>query len=142
MKRQHGVSIVNALLVIGLAVSMIGLLMAAISPPADPASSRRAGDRVAPTAVMPASRLVSPAPRARGQTALEDRAAHGDARLFLRDAAAATRRRPAAEARRGETRTDLWINNPSSIGSMSRPDERLATPLVTIGSERVTADAP
>ena len=82
MKRRQGVSIANALLVIGLAVSVIGL-MAAFSPPADPAVSRRAGDRAAPTAGMPESRHVSPAPR--------HGAGQGDARLFLRDAAAATR---------------------------------------------------
>jgi hypothetical protein len=128
MKRRHFVGVANALLVIGLAESLIGLLMAVISTPGDPAVSSHAGDRAAPPAGVPEIRVASPTPRTRGQTAWDDRAGHGDARLFLRDAAAAAQRRPQAESRRGETRTDLWINNPSSIGSMSRPDDHPGTP--------------
>lgn len=129
MKQRRTYGIANALLIIGLAVSVIGL-MAVISTPADPAVSSRAGDLATPTAVEPESLLVSPTPLSRGQTALDDRAGQGDVRLFLRDAAAAAQRRPRTESRRGETRTDLWINAPSSIGSMSRPDERPGTPFV------------
>ena len=43
---------------------------------------------------------------------------YGDVRDVLRDAAAATHRRGAWYA---ETRTDVWINAPTSIGSTSPP---------------------
>jgi hypothetical protein len=128
MQRPRTSGVANALLVIGLAMSVIGLLIAVISPPADPTLSSRPDDRAAPTAVIPESRLDAPLPPFHEQPAMNNRAGHGDARLFLRDAAAAARRRSEAESRRGETRTDLWINNPSSIGSMPRPDEPPATP--------------
>ena len=93
MKRQHGLSIVNALLVIGLAVSVIGLLITAISPPAASGETRTELWINAP------SSIGSMSPHARLATV-------------------------------GETRTDLWVNNPLSIGSMSRPDEHPTTPLV------------
>jgi hypothetical protein len=128
MRRRQMFGIANALLVIGLAGSLIGL-MAVITPPADPTVSIRAGDRAAPTIVAPEPRLASPTRHSPGQTASDDRSGHGDARLFLRDAAAA-QRHLRADSRRGETRTDLWINHPASIGSMSRPDDRPATPFV------------
>ena len=93
MKRQHGVSIVNALLVIGLAVSVIGLLIAAISPPAASGETRTELWINAPSSI-------------------------GSMSPYTRPAIA------------GETRTDLWVNHPSSIGSTSRSDVRLATLLV------------
>ena len=93
MKRQHGVSIVNALLVIGLAVSVIALLIAAISPPA------AAGETRTELWINVPSSIGSTSPHARLATV-------------------------------GETRTDLWVNAPSSIGSTSRSDTHLATLLV------------
>ena len=57
---------------------------------------------------------------------LVDRAARrgqGDARIHLRDAAIlAWRGVTWARPSRGETRTDVWVNTPGSIGSTSRQD--------------------
>jgi hypothetical protein len=49
----------------------------------------------------------------------------GDARLFLRDAAAAGR---GASSRNGDTITALWINSPSLIGNTSPAEVDAATP--------------
>ena len=90
MKRQHGLGIVNALLAIGLAVSVIALLIAAISPSAASAETRTELWINAP------SSIGSMSPHVRLTTT-------------------------------GETRTDLWVNHPSSIGSTSRSDAHFAT---------------
>jgi hypothetical protein len=61
----------------------------------------------------------SPASRFAGPDARLDQ---GDARLYLRDAAAAAHRLVRARPGQGETRTDLWINAPETIGSTSPRD--------------------
>lgn len=50
--------------------------------------------------------------------------------FYLRNAAAAAHRYDRAAPGRGETRTDLWINAPESIGSTSPPDASPVTPSV------------
>jgi hypothetical protein len=50
---------------------------------------------------------------------------HGDARLFLRDTAAAGR---GAGSRNGDTITALWINSPSSVGNTSPAEADTAIP--------------
>jgi hypothetical protein len=60
------------------------------------------------------------------------RRAEGDARLYLRDAAAAAHRYDRVGRGRGETRTALWINAPASIGSTS-PTQ--ASPSTLSGTE-------
>ena len=65
MKRQHGVSIVNALLVIGLTVSVIGLLIAAISPSAAAGETRTELWINAPSSIHSMSRLYDPEYRRR-----------------------------------------------------------------------------
>jgi hypothetical protein len=51
----------------------------------------------------------------------------GDERTYLQDAAAAARHAGAGR-QPGETRTDLWINAPASIGSTSPPQAGSVTP--------------
>ena len=52
----------------------------------------------------------------------DDRGWQGDARLDLRDAAAMARWYLWTRPGREETRTNLWINAPASIGNTSPPD--------------------
>jgi hypothetical protein len=119
--------IADGLLAMGLAVIMIGLL-AVISGLADSAAFDRPGGHGAPVAVssdpLVASRVASSGRRMERDAHREQ----GDARLYLRDAAAAALRYPWAGAWQGETRTDLWINAPRFIGSTSPPDTSPSTP--------------
>jgi hypothetical protein len=121
----------DGLLLVGLAVSVIGLITIMTRLAAHPATSPllSAERSVNPVAASPpttahvrlsdqrAGDTVSPDPVAR-----QTRGEQGDARLDLRDAAAMARwylwARPGGE----ETRTDLWINAPASIGSTSPPE--------------------
>ena len=121
----------DGLLLIGLVVSVIGLMivmtrLAEYSASSPSVSSEHIVNPVAssPSTTSPvhpsdqgARDAVSPDPVAR-----DPRGEQGDARLALRDAAALARwylwTRPGGE----ETRTDLWINAPASIGSTSPPD--------------------
>ena len=131
----------DGLLLIGLAVSMIGLMTVMTRLAEHPASSPS----------LRSERIVSPvvaAPSATSRDRLGDQGARGtvssdsvdphrhggqsDARRDLRDAAAMARwylwTRPGGE----ETRTDLWINAPASIGSTSPPD---ASPAIRFAEE-------
>ncbi|MCA9878250.1 MAG: hypothetical protein KC442_10730 [Thermomicrobiales bacterium] len=53
----------------------------------------------------------------------------GDLRITLREAADMARWYPGVRPWQGETRTDLWVNAPTSIGSTSPPAPVPATPL-------------
>jgi hypothetical protein len=121
----------DGLLLIGLAVSVIGLMTIMTRLAEHPASSPSFRSE-------PIVNPVVAAPSAGWRDRLGDQGAHGtvssdsadrhesggqgDARLDLRDAATMARwylwTRPGGE----ETRTDLWINAPASIGSTSPPD--------------------
>src|SRR5215213_1320002 len=121
----------DGLLLIGLAVIVIGLM----------AIMTRLAEHSASSPPLGSERIVNPvvaAPSGTSRDRLGDQGAggtvssgsgdrrdssrQGDARLDLRDAAAMARwylwTRPGGE----ETRTDLWINAPASIGSTSPPD--------------------
>ena len=121
MKRRHTVGIANAVLVIGLAVSVIGL-MAVFSAPENPAAIGRLGGPGAPVTVSQDSLPAAPVEFSGGHMDQDDRRDQGDARLYLRDAAAAAQRYPWAGAWQGETRTDLWVNAPRFIASTSPPE--------------------
>ena len=121
----------DGLLLIGLGVSVICLMTVMTRLAAPPASipSSRSERLVNPVAAAPSttSRDRLSDQGARGPISPDsvdrnDPGGHGDARLKLRDAAAMARwylwTRPGGE----ETRTDLWINAPASIGSTSPPD--------------------
>ena len=121
----------DGLLLIGLAVSAIGLMTVMTRLAEHPASNPSFGSEriVNPVASSPSASsdgrrgdqgargAVSPDPVAR-----DTRGGQGDARLDLRDAAAMARWYLWTRPGRGETRTDLWINAPASIGSTSPPD--------------------
>ena len=47
---------------------------------------------------------------------------------------------PVGQARAGETRTDLWINAPASIGSTSPPNTGHAPPSVEAWTARINRD--
>jgi hypothetical protein len=121
----------DGLLLIGMVVGIISLMTVMTRLSAHPASSspvslERNGNLVA-SSLSTTSQVrlgdqgvrgtVSPDHLDRGK-----RGGQGDARLDLRDAATMARwylwTRPGSE----ETRTDLWINAPASIGSTSPPD--------------------
>jgi hypothetical protein len=138
-----------ALLVIGLAVSVIGL-MAATIPFADPgavvgsilsarsarpvtaasamASSDRSDGDAAPVPVSPDPGREIPSWPSGRIVVRKERGGQDDARIDLQVAAAMARRYPGAGRWRGETRTDLWINAPASIHSMSPPP---ASPVIS-----------
>jgi hypothetical protein len=120
----------DGLLLIGMAVSVIGLMTIMSRLAEHPASSPsfRSERFVTPAVAAPSAfsldRLGDQGARGTVSSDFRDRhdsGEHGDARLDLRDAAAMARwylwTRPEGE----ETRTDLWINNPTSIGSTSPP---------------------
>jgi hypothetical protein len=121
MKRRQIVGIANAVLVIGLAVSVIGLV-AVFSAPENPAAIGRLGGPGAPVTVSPDPLPAAPVVFSGGHMDQDDRRDQGDARLYLRDAAAAAHRYPWAGAWQGETRTDLWVNAPRFSGSTSPPE--------------------
>jgi hypothetical protein len=121
----------DVLLLVGLALTVIGLMTVMTRLAAHPASSpsfssERNGNSIAssPSTTLHvrlsgqgAHSTVPPDPVAR-----QGRGAQGDARLDLRDTATMARWYLWARPGRGETRTDLWINAPASIGSTSPPD--------------------
>jgi hypothetical protein len=97
-------------------------------PLLDPVSHQPPGAYAAPVVVsvdpQPASPALSSA-RSMEPHALSDQGEAGD---YLRDAAAVAKRFPWAGPWRGETRTDLWVNAPGSIGSTSPPDASPVAP--------------
>ena len=121
MKRRQIVGIANAVLVIGLAVSVIGLV-AVFSAPENPAAIGRLGGPGAPVTVSPDPLPAAPVVFSGGHMDQDDRRDQGDARLSLRDSAAAAHRYPWAGPWQGETRTDLWVNAPRFSGSTSPPE--------------------
>jgi hypothetical protein len=128
-RKPRGVG--DGLLLIGLIVGIITLMSVVTRLAAQPVSSpslslERKGNPVAsaPSSTSPvrlgnqgALDTASPDPVAR-----QKRGGQGDARLHLRDAATMARWYLWARPGREETRTDLWINAPASIGSTSPPD--------------------
>ena len=123
--KMHGVG--DGLLLIGLVVGVLGLMTVMTRLAAHPASSPSASsehivDFVASSPATTAHvRLgrdtVSPDPVAR-----HTRGGQGDARVDLRDAATRARWYLWTRPGGGETRTDLLINAPASIGSTSPPE--------------------
>jgi hypothetical protein len=103
------------------------------SSPTVNAATRTHARGTAATAGPQVSSLASPSGRSHHQ---EDHGALGDARAYLRDAAAAARHAGAGPWH-GETRTELWINAPASIGSTS--PRRLPATLATPASRPTTA---
>jgi hypothetical protein len=131
----------DGLLLIGMAVSVIGLMTIMSRLAEHPASSPsfRSERLVTPAIAAPSAisldRLGDQSARGTVSSDFGDRhdsGGHGDARLDLRDQAAMARWylwiRPGGE----ETRTDLWINAPASIGSTSPPD---ASPAIRFPEE-------
>jgi hypothetical protein len=123
--KMHGVG--DGLLLIGLVVSVLGLMTAMTRLAAHPASSPSVSSErnVNATASSPAT--TAHVRLGRGTVSSDHLASHnlggqGDARLDLRDAATMARwylwARPGGE----ETRTDLLINAPAAIGSTSPPE--------------------
>ena len=129
MHRRRMPGTADGLLVIGLVASMIGLV-AVTSPREDPAPVGRAGGDGAPIAVAPDPRPASSVSSSGRRFEQDDRREQGDARLYLRDAATAAHRHAWAGPGWGETRTDLWINAPGSIGSTSPPEASPINPSV------------
>jgi hypothetical protein len=131
----------DGLLLIGLAVSVIGLMTVTTRLAEHPASSPSVSSEriVNPVASSPswtspvrpgdqdAHGAVSPDPGAR-----DTRGGQGNARRDLQDAAAMARWYLWTRPGGGETRTDLWINAPASIGSTSPPD---ASPAIRFPEE-------
>ena len=136
--------IADGLLVIGIAISMICLMTLSIPHTELPVTvasllTERSASPVVLTSPMTshvrrghhaASIAVSSDPQKIVQTApsgrIASRADQGgqdDPRTYLQEAAAVAQRYPWAGPWRGETRTDLWINAPGSIGSTSPPAE-------------------
>jgi hypothetical protein len=129
----------DGLLLIGLAVSVFSLntVMTRLADhPADIASFRsERSTNAAAFALSTALRDRLGGQGARGIVSSDsvdhhDRGGQGDARLYLRDAAIAAHRPARAGPGQGETRTDLWINAPESIGSTSPPDANPVEPFV------------
>ena len=121
----------DGLLLIGLVVGIISLLavMTGLAEHAPSISSFRSGRITNPVAAAPSTTLRDCLrdQGARGTSspdllAHHDHGRQGDARLDLRDAAAMARWYLWTRPGREETRTDLWINAPASIGSTSPPD--------------------
>lgn len=151
LDRPKSLGLADRLLVIGLGVSAIGFLVLPRTLPdraasvaswpservTSPAASAqgmipldRAGDHDALITVALDPPHAFPAPPASRLVGADARLGQGDARLYLRDAAAAAHRLARAGPGQGETRTDLWINDPRSIGSTSPPDASLAKPSI------------
>ena len=117
----------DGLLLIGLVVSVIGLMTVMTRLAAHPASSPSfSSERIVnPVASSPST--TAHVRLGRGAVSPDHLASHtsggqGDARLDLRDAAAMARWYLWTRPGREETRTDLWINAPASIGSTSPPE--------------------
>jgi hypothetical protein len=131
----------DGLLLIGLAIGVMSLMTIMTRFAEHPAS-------ISSLITTPVTNRVAPAPSTTSRHHLgdqgarspapsdpvdgRDRGGQGDARLDLRDAAAMARWYLWARPGRGETRTDLWINAPASIGSTSPPD---ASPANLISEE-------
>jgi hypothetical protein len=121
----------DGLLLIGLAVGVMSLMTIITRFAEHPAS-------ISSLIATPVTNRVAPAPSTTSRHHRGDQGARwpapsdpldgrargrqGDARLDLRDAAAMAQWYLWARPGRGETRTDLWINAPASIGSTSPPD--------------------
>jgi hypothetical protein len=129
--------VVDGLLLVGLVVGIIGLMTVMTRLAAHPASSPSVSSErnVHPIASSPAT--TAHIRLGRGTVSSDHLASHnlggqGDARLDLRDAATMARwylwARPGGE----ETRTDLLINAPASIGSTSPPE---ASPAIRLPEE-------
>ena len=131
MHRRRTPGTADGLLVFGLAVCMIGLV-AVTSALEDPGVVGRPGGHGAPAAVSPDRRLASSVASSGRRLERDDRRERGDARLYLREAAAAAHRRARPGPEQGETRSALWINAPGSIGSTSPPG---ASPVNQFGDE-------
>ncbi len=152
MERRRTLGMTDELLVIGVALSVIGLLAVTVplgDPPAivgsipsaritSSVTSKlpltphvRSGNHGAPaTASLDPLQTLPPSPSG-GLENGDDRGAQGDGRIDLQEAAAMARRYPWGGPWRGETRTDLWINAPASIGSTSPPDPSPGTSSLT-----------
>jgi hypothetical protein len=159
--RHRALVLADGLVVVGVVLGVIGLMAISGSLtertaiPGAPAALRTSST-IAPQAPLPA--LVDPPlypcavlpedrgmrgtavagssqPRTAAATSfstssqIEDNRGDGDARTYLQEAAAAARH---AGAPPGETRTELWINAPASIGSTSPPP---ASPVMPPGEE-------
>lgn len=121
----------DGLLLIGLAVGVVNLITITTRLADHPANlaSIRSERSAHPGAAAPSTTvrdsLCAQGARATAspdRLARHDRGGRGDARLDLRRAAAMARWYLWTRPGRGETRTDLWINAPASIGSTSPPD--------------------
>ena len=149
--RRRPSGLVDRLLVIALAVSVIGFTVLPLpfrnlAATVESWTSGRITSPVAPTPPMTpllgagdyraSVTVVSDPPRAFPESPSssfvnqDSRRGQGDARLYLRDAAAAAHRHGRARPGQGETRTDLWINAPESIASTSPRAANPATPSV------------
>ena len=120
----------NGLMVIGLALSVmsLGAITSAprdssdgVKPPASLLGTHGADERNALVSVPSAPQLAAPTAPDVSRMAADEPRGHEDARAFLRDTAAEAHRYPWAGSRRGETRTDLWVNDPRMAGSTSPP---------------------
>lgn len=138
--RRGTPSLADRLLVISLAVGVIGFTVTPLTvsdfaatvasltsvrstgpvDDAPPVAMRfRPGDHLAPITVASDPLLAFSASPSRHLVDRDTHRGQGDARLYLRDAAAAAHRYAWPGLERGETRTDLWLNAPASIGSTS-----------------------
>ena len=131
----------DGLLLIGMAVSVIGLMTIMSRLAEHPASSPpfRSERFVTPAVAAPSAtsldRLGDQGARGTVSSNSVDRhkrGVQGDAQLYLQDAAAMARWYLWTRPRGEETRTDLWINAPASIGSTSPPD---ASPAIRFAEE-------
>lgn len=127
----------DGLLLMGLVVGIISLMFVMTRLAAHPASSPSlSAEGIGnPVASSPARTsdvrlgdqdvqgIVSP-----DLVARHTRGGQGDARLDLRDAAAMARWYLWTRPGGGETRTDLWINAPASIGSTSDASPAIRVP--------------
>ena len=126
---DHGKSrgVGDGLLLMGLVVGIIGLMTVMTRLAAHPASSPSVRSERNVNPVASSSSTTAEVRLGRGAVSPDPVARHkpgsqGDPRLDLRDAATMARwylwTRPGGE----ETRTDLLINAPASIGSTSPPE--------------------
>ena len=142
MDRRRPLGLVDGLLVIGLAMSVIDLVVVTapltdfaaiggsfrsgrIASPLASASAMippvRLRAHAAPVTVSQDPALAFPTAASRKRRAQDDRGRQGDDRLYLHEAAAVARQYLWARPWDGEIRTQQWIISPGSIGSTSRP---------------------
>lgn len=129
----------DGFLLIGLAVGVVSLLTVMTRLADHPATvaAFRSEHSANPVAAAPSTTLrdslgaqSARATASPDRLARHDRGGRGDARLDLRDAAAMAWWYLWTRPGREETRTDLWINAPASIGSTSPPDASPVPPSV------------